>query len=158
MTDREAIVALNLLPKIGPVRVRRLLEAFGDPVSILGAPKDRLMRVDGIGAETAGILHGWQDHADPAAEIREATERGISIITQDDATDLIQRMRDGQFGVTDFAARGIKGNVRLIFTVIQRRDYARLVRLIEETHPRAFISTSDVRSVREGFIPGRSEG
>ena len=63
----------------------RLLEAFGDPVSILGAPKDRLMRVDGIGAETAGILHGWQDHADPAAEIREATERGISIITQDDA-------------------------------------------------------------------------
>ncbi|MES2438826.1 MAG: DNA-processing protein DprA [Verrucomicrobiota bacterium] len=85
MTDREAIVALNLLPKIGPVRVRRLLEAFGgNPASILGAAKDRLMRVDGIGEETAKILHGWQDHADPLAEIREATERGISIVTQDD--------------------------------------------------------------------------
>ena len=59
MTDREAIVALNLLPKIGPVRVRRLLQAFGgNPESILGAPKDRLMRVDGIGEETAKILHG----------------------------------------------------------------------------------------------------
>ena len=85
MTSQEALVALNMLPKIGPVRVRRLLEAFGDnPASILGAPKDRLMRVDGIGEETAKILHGWQDHADPATEIREAAERGISIVTQDD--------------------------------------------------------------------------
>jgi DNA processing protein len=85
MTQQEAIVALNMLPKIGPIRVRRLLEALGDPASILGAAKDRLMRVDGIGEETAKILHSWQDHADPAAEIREATARGISIVTQDDA-------------------------------------------------------------------------
>jgi DNA processing protein len=85
MTSQEALVALNMLPKIGPVRVRRLLEAFGDsPASILGAAKDRLMRVDGIGEETAKILHGWQDHADPATEIREAAGRGIAIITQED--------------------------------------------------------------------------
>lgn len=84
MTSREALTALNLLPRIGPVRVRRLLEAFGDPASILGAPKDRLMRVDGIGAETAGILHSWQDHADPIAELKEAAERGIEVVTQDD--------------------------------------------------------------------------
>lgn len=84
MTTREALVALNLLPKIGPVRVRRLLEAFGAAEAILGAPKDRLMRVDGIGPETAAILHRWQDHADPAAEIRQAAERGIAIITGDD--------------------------------------------------------------------------
>lgn len=84
MTPTEALVALNLLPKIGPVRVRRLLEHFGDPAKILGAAKDRLMRVDGIGEETAGILHRWQDHADPSAEMREAEERGIAIVTQDD--------------------------------------------------------------------------
>lgn len=84
MTAQEAIVALNMLPKIGPVRVRRLLENFGDPAAILGAAKDRLMRVDGIGEETAKILHAWQDHADPATELREAAERGISIVMQDD--------------------------------------------------------------------------
>ena len=85
MTPQEAIVALNMLPKIGPIRVRRLLEALGDPAAILGAAKDRLMRVDGIGEETAKILHAWQDHADPIAEIRDASARGISIVTQDDA-------------------------------------------------------------------------
>lgn len=81
MTDLEAIVALNLLPKIGPVRVRRLLDHFGDPAAILGAPLDRLLRVDGIGEETARILRGWRDHADPTAEIEEARQRGIAIVT-----------------------------------------------------------------------------
>lgn len=81
MSPLEALVALNLLPKIGPIRVRKLLAAFGGPAEVLGAPKDRLMRVDGIGEETAGILHGWQDHADPVAEIAEAKERGIAIVT-----------------------------------------------------------------------------
>jgi DNA processing protein len=84
MTPLESLVALNCLPKIGPVRVRRLLEIFGSPQAILGAAKDHLLRVDGIGPETAAILHSWQDHADPTAEITEARQRGIAIITQDD--------------------------------------------------------------------------
>ena len=85
MSPLEALVALNMLPRIGPVRVRRLLEAFGEPAAILKAPEDLLKRVDGIGQETAGIIRAWQDHADPVAEIREAKERGISIVTQNDA-------------------------------------------------------------------------
>ncbi len=84
MSPLEALTALNLLPRIGPVRVRRLLEAFGRPEAILRAPKDRLLGVDGIGEETAKILTNWQDHADPVAEIREAEERGISIVTRED--------------------------------------------------------------------------
>ncbi len=84
MSPLEALVALNMLPKIGPVRTRRLLELFGSPEAILSASLDKLMRVDGIGEETAGILRAWQDHADPAVEIREAAERGIAIVTQDD--------------------------------------------------------------------------
>lgn len=84
MTSREAMVALNMLPKIGPVRVRRLLEGFGTPEAVLGAGKDRLMRVDGIGEETAGILHRWQDHTDPVTELKEAAERGISVVLMED--------------------------------------------------------------------------
>jgi DNA processing protein len=84
MSPLEALTALNLLPRIGPIRVRRLLESFGTPEAILRASKDRLVRVDGIGEETAKILTSWQDHADPVTELREAAERGISIVTQDD--------------------------------------------------------------------------
>jgi DNA processing protein len=83
MSPLEALVTLNFLPKIGPIRVRRLLEVFGDPASILAASADRLLRVDGIGEETVGILRNWQDHADPVAEIANATARGITIVPQD---------------------------------------------------------------------------
>lgn len=85
MTSLEALVALNMLPKIGPVKVRRLLDAFGTPEAILRSGKDLLMRVDGIGPETAGILVDWRARADPAAEIREAESRGLRIITREDA-------------------------------------------------------------------------
>jgi DNA processing protein len=86
MNPLEATVALNLLPRIGPVRVRRLLDAFGgDAAAALGASENQLLRVEGIGPETAKILHRWQDHADPAAEIQKAGARGITILTQADA-------------------------------------------------------------------------
>lgn len=122
MTPQEALVALNMLPTIGPIRTRRLLEAFGTPTAVLGAAPDRLLRVDGIGEETAKILHSWQDHADPTAEIREAAARGIAIVTQDDA-DYPAPLRDtydpplllyvwGQLEARDRHAVGIVGSRR----------------------------------------------
>ncbi len=81
---REHLIALNALPKIGPVRIRRLLEALGSAEKVLTAPKDRLMRVDGIGPETAERLRNWESHVDPAAEMREIADRGLSLLTPDD--------------------------------------------------------------------------
>ena len=80
----------------------------------------------------------------------------VRIITPDNAEDLIGQLRSAHFGVTDFAARGVSGNVRLVFTVIQRKDLQKVLAIVREGHPKAFISTSDVRSVSEGFIPPRS--
>lgn len=84
MSPREAILALNLLPSFGPVRISRLLESFGDAESVLRASTSSLQRVDGIGPETAKIISSWQDHVDPTKELSEAEERGISIISRED--------------------------------------------------------------------------
>ncbi len=86
MSPREAILALNLLPSFGPVRITRLLEHFGDAENVLSASENKLQRVDGIGPETAKIISRWQDHADPSTELADAERRGISIITRADAT------------------------------------------------------------------------
>lgn len=80
----------------------------------------------------------------------------VRVITTDDASDLLERLRDERFGVTDFAARGVRGNVRLIFSVIQRKDLERMREIVRSVHPKAFISVADVRSVSEGFIPPAS--
>lgn len=84
MNSREAILALNLLPGIGPVRISRLLEALGDAEHVLAAPTQKLQRIDGIGPETAKLISAWEDHVDPTKEIAEAEERGIAIITRED--------------------------------------------------------------------------
>jgi DNA processing protein len=85
VSSREAILALNLLPSLGPVRITRLLDAFGDADRVLAASSQSLQRVDGIGVETAKIIANWQDHVDPSKELAEAKQRGIQIITRDEA-------------------------------------------------------------------------
>lgn len=77
----------------------------------------------------------------------------VRVITADDAADLVSRLRAERFAVTDFAARGIQGNVRLLFMVIHRKDLRHLLAVVREMQPKAFVSTSDVRSVSEGFLP-----
>ncbi len=84
MSPAEAIITLNMLPKVGPVRVQRLLDAFGDAESILKANPQSLTKVNGIGHETAEILKNWEDLVDPISEIEEAKDRQIKIITRDD--------------------------------------------------------------------------
>ena len=60
MDSREALVALNLIEHVGPVRVRQLLEHFGDAPAILGASKHQLLQVRGIGDDTAEAIANWE--------------------------------------------------------------------------------------------------
>ena len=45
MTETEACIALNMVPNLGPVRLRKLLEAFGTPGDILTARSGKLSQV-----------------------------------------------------------------------------------------------------------------
>jgi len=84
MTETEAFVALNMLPRIGPVRVRKLLRLFGSPQAALTAKGTELQQVPGIGPEVADSIVRWQDHADPSAEIAKASASGVKILTLTD--------------------------------------------------------------------------
>lgn len=84
MTDTEAFIALNMLPRIGPVRVRKLLRLFGTPAAVLSAKPSELRQVSGIGAEVADSIINWKDHSDPAAERERATAAGATIVTMAD--------------------------------------------------------------------------
>ena len=78
----------------------------------------------------------------------------VRVIATRDATDLIEGLKRAEMGVTSLAARGVHGRVRLLFTVIRRKDLPRALELIQKLQPQAFVSVSDVRSAREGFWPG----
>jgi len=81
MTDSEAYIALNMIRQVGPVRVRRLLAALGSPVRVLSATAAELQRVEGIGADVAASLRGWQDQVDLECEMRRVKEFGARVVT-----------------------------------------------------------------------------
>lgn len=84
MTNRDAYIALNLLPGIGPIRVNHLLTHFGDPCAILRAPEAELCRIQGIGPHFAGLIA----HRQPASlqdELQRCERAGVRIITREDA-------------------------------------------------------------------------
>lgn len=77
----------------------------------------------------------------------------IRAVTTNDASDLINYLREKNFGVTSVSALGITGRVRLIISVIKRKDLDEYIRVVKQFNPKAFISIEDVRSVQEGFFP-----
>ena len=58
--ERRAVVALSLVPGVGPTRVRALLAAFGSASRVLRAPASRLAAVDGVGRGTAASIAGFE--------------------------------------------------------------------------------------------------
>jgi DNA processing protein len=85
MDSREAFVVLNMVEHVGPVRVRQLLQHFGDAAAILRASKQQLMFVRGIGEDTAEAISSWEKNVDLAAELKRCEEFGCHVVTQDDA-------------------------------------------------------------------------
>lgn len=81
MTSTEACIALNMLPKMGPVRLRNLLQVFGSPENILAARGSALRAVEGIGAEVVEQILKWEETVDLSAELGRIREFGASVIT-----------------------------------------------------------------------------
>jgi DNA processing protein len=84
MDSREALIALNLIEHVGPVRARLLLEHFGDAPKILAASRAELLRVRNIGEETAAAIAGWEKTADLAGELKRIQEFGCHVVIQSD--------------------------------------------------------------------------
>ncbi len=81
----------------------------------------------------------------------------VRAVMPDDASELIAYLREEQFGVTAVAASGVSGQVRLIWSVIKRKEMRRYLEIVKQHSPRAFISVEDVRTVHEGFFPAKGE-
>lgn len=82
MTDTEACIALNMVPKMGPVRLRKLLARFESPERVLNAKPSELRSVEGIGPEVAEPLAKWEDIVDLPAELERIRSFGARVITQ----------------------------------------------------------------------------
>ena len=81
MNNTEACIALNMLPTMGPVRLRRLLEVFETPVKILLAKRSELRGIEGVGNEVADQIANWETTIDLTAELKRIRDFGADVIT-----------------------------------------------------------------------------
>src|SRR5208337_1266334 len=79
----------------------------------------------------------------------------VRIITKEDPAELMQFLRAHDYGVTNINGEGGTGPVKMVFTIIKRKDLAHVVGIIKEFHPKAFYSVEEVKSVAEGVFPER---
>jgi DNA processing protein len=84
MDTREALITLNMVEHVGPVRARLLLEHFGDAPKILAASKSQLLRVRNIGEETAEAIANWEKSVDLAGELKRITDFGCHVLISSD--------------------------------------------------------------------------
>lgn len=82
----------------------------------------------------------------------------LRIVTTAESTETIAKYLEAEhFGVTSFDAKGSRGDVQMILSVVNRADLPRITDFIETTNPKAFFSIEDVRYVNQGvFRPKNS--
>lgn len=69
----------------------------------------------------------------------------IRVITRHEAPQLVAKLRSAGYGVTSVEGQGESGEVNVIFTLIKRRQLAKVVSIIKSYSPKAFYSIEDVR-------------
>jgi len=79
----------------------------------------------------------------------------IRIITKTDALALVEKLNEQGYGVTSVDGHGSRGQVKVVFTVVARREVRDIVGLIKKFNPQAFYSIEEVGYVEKGIFPLR---
>jgi uncharacterized protein YebE (UPF0316 family) len=77
----------------------------------------------------------------------------IRVVTEKDALPLVESLKAFNYGVTSVDGHGLSGQVRVIFTIIPRREAVNVVELIKKFNPHAFYSIEEVGFVEKGIFP-----
>lgn len=79
----------------------------------------------------------------------------IRVVTKIDALPLVEHLKAKNYGVTSVDGHGTSGEVKVVFTIVHRREAPSVVELIKKFNPQAFYSIEEVGFVERGIFPDR---
>ena len=82
----------------------------------------------------------------------------IRVVTKKDALPLVEHLKSQNYGVTSVDGHGTSGQVKVVFTIVPRREVASVVDSIKKFNPHAFYSIEQVQFVEKGVFPPRKRG
>ena len=82
----------------------------------------------------------------------------VRTVTRHDATQLVDHLRAEGYGVTSHSAEGASGPVKIVFSVIQRKQLDNVLSIIHKFAPDAFCAVDQVHAVTPASVPARKAG
>ena len=96
MSDLKYWIALSMLPDVGPIRARNLLEVFSTPEQIFNAREKELVSVEGIGANRAKNIRAFKawDEVRKQMEVMESTKMRAVHIGESIYPEMLKEIAD----------------------------------------------------------------
>jgi len=79
----------------------------------------------------------------------------IRVITKKDAVSLVEHLKSEKYGVTSVDGQGASGDVKVVFTIVPRREVKPVIELVKKLNPNAFYTIEEVGFVEKGIFPVR---
>jgi uncharacterized protein YebE (UPF0316 family) len=76
----------------------------------------------------------------------------VRVIPKLDVENLIKSLRQDNFAVSAVEVEGMKGKVKMLFSIINRKDIKEYIKTVQHFNPNAFYTIEDIKAVKEGFI------
>lgn len=77
----------------------------------------------------------------------------LRIILANDGDEMAHNLREAGYGVTIVNGEGASGAVKLLYTIIKRKDLRKVAGIIHAINPKAFFSVEEIRSAESGIFP-----
>jgi uncharacterized protein YebE (UPF0316 family) len=75
------------------------------------------------------------------------------VILREHRFDLVQRLREEDFGTTVVRGEGQAGEVFVLFVVSTRKRGPRVLQIVQEVEPKAFITIDPIHRAIGGYLP-----
>lgn len=76
----------------------------------------------------------------------------MRIIPKKDTSELVNYLRLNNYGLTIVDAEGSTGPVKIIFSIVKRKDVPHIVNIINQFNPNAFYTIEEVKAVNKGIF------
>ena len=76
----------------------------------------------------------------------------VRIIPTMNAEELINTLRERNFGLTTVDAEGSRGEVRIFISIINRKDLKEYISIINKINPNAFYTIEEVKTINQGIV------
>ena len=80
----------------------------------------------------------------------------LRIIISENWQPLVDALQKHNLGITVIDGQGSKGPVKIIFTIVKRKDVSLVRRVLKNVNPQAFYSIEDIRIANQGVFPKKN--